>query len=152
MSKAARDGSPKPLPKAKKREAVALRAAGYCEYCRLVEQGQLGPFHLEHVVPSSLGGSDELENLAWACAACNLSKSDRVWVSDPLSGEAVAIFSPREMTWREHFEWSGYQLLGRTPIGRALVLFLDLNSAKRLSIRGNEDLLGYFAGSEEPPA
>ena len=64
MSKAAGEGPPKPLSKAKKRRAVVLRAAGHCEYCRLVEAGQLGPFHLEHVVPSSLGGSDELDDLA----------------------------------------------------------------------------------------
>jgi len=139
------------LSKAKKRRAVALRAGGYCEYCRLVEKGQLGPFHLEHVVPSSQGGSDELENLAWACSACNLMKSDRTGVSDPLTGEAVPIFSPRQMTWRDHFEWSGYRLVGRTPIGRAFIRFLDLNSAKRLAIREDEDFLGYFTGSENPP-
>ena len=151
MRKSAGDGSPKPLSKAKKRRAVIVRAAGHCEYCRLVEEGQLGPFHLEHVVPTSLGGPDELDNLAWACPACNLSKSDRVEVLDPLTGEAVAIFSPRQMNWRDHFGWSGYQLIGRTPIGRALIHFLDLNSAKRLAVRGNEDLLGYFVGSDDPP-
>ncbi len=102
-------------------------------------------------MPTSLGGLDEVDNLAWACPACNLSKSDRVEAHDPLSGDAVGLFSPRQLTWRDHFEWSGYQLVGRTPVGRALIPFLDLNSAKRLAIRGNEDLLGYFAGSDDPP-
>ena len=32
-------------------------------------------FHVDHVHPRSLGGSDEAENLRVACAPCNLSKN-----------------------------------------------------------------------------
>lgn len=152
MSDAAEGGTQKPLSRAKRRAVAKRRAAGHCEYCRLVERGQLVTFHLEHVVPSSVGGSDELDNLAWACSACNVSKSDRIVAPDPQTGQRVAIFNPREMPWWDHFEWADYRLIGRTPIGRALIDFLNLNSAKRLEIREIEDQLGEFPPPVPSPA
>lgn len=35
-------------------------------------------FHIEHVIPRVLGGSDNTDNLALACPSCNLHKADRV--------------------------------------------------------------------------
>lgn len=52
------------------------RAGDRCEYCRMVQALQGGTFHLEHVQPVSLGGRTHLDNLAWACPACNLCKSN----------------------------------------------------------------------------
>ena len=54
------------------------------------------------------------------------------------------MFHARTMRWADHFEWSGYLVLGRTPTGRALVLALDLNSVKRVRIRAREELCGDF--------
>lgn len=54
--------------------AAVLERDGYrCVYCG---DGD-GPFHIDHVLPVSRGGSDDLENLTCACAACNLSKSNK---------------------------------------------------------------------------
>ena len=42
-----------------------------CFYCRKKLRGE---YHVEHVIPLALGGSNGPENLVIACPACNLSK------------------------------------------------------------------------------
>ena len=37
-----------------------------------------GPIHIDHVLAVANGGTDELDNLVVACAACNISKGDRL--------------------------------------------------------------------------
>jgi 5-methylcytosine-specific restriction endonuclease McrA len=37
-----------------------------------------GPFHIDHIVPVSRGGSNRDDNLCVACAPCNLRKSAKV--------------------------------------------------------------------------
>jgi hypothetical protein len=138
------DGPASILSAAKKRELVTVRAGDRCEYCKVYEPGQVGTFHVEHIIPTSRGGSDEVDNLAWSCSPCNLSKSNRLELRDPESGYPAPMFHTRTMSWEDHFEWSGYMVVGRTPTGRALILALDMNSAKRVRIRTREQLLGDF--------
>lgn len=64
------------------RTAVAIMADGKCEYCGTSE----GKFHIDHFIPFSRGGSDEIENLRYACVACNLSKGAKL----PSEWEGVA--------------------------------------------------------------
>ena len=121
---------------------VEERAGGRCEYCRMVKLLQKAPFHIEHTQPKSKGGSDEPENLAWACGACNLSKSNRTHLVDLETGQEVPFFNPRTDRWEDHFVMDGYRVVGVTPVGRALVAGLDLNDLQRLFIRQVEHLLG----------
>ena len=48
---------------------------------------------------------------------------------DPVTGEVVSLYHPRQDDWNEHFTWSeGFTLLiGLTHIGRATIIELDLN-------------------------
>lgn len=47
---------------------------GYrCRYCG----SNVGPMHVDHVYPFSLGGSSDKSNLATACAPCNKRKYNR---------------------------------------------------------------------------
>lgn len=49
------------------------RHGGRCAYCSEV----LGDsYHIDHVMPVSLGGSNGIGNLVPACASCNVSKSN----------------------------------------------------------------------------
>jgi hypothetical protein len=84
---------------------------------------------IEHVVPESLGGRTEEDNLWLACSLCNEHKGSRVAGRDPTTGEAVALFHPRRQVWAEHFAWStdGTRIVGQTAIGRATVAALSLN-------------------------
>lgn len=123
---------------------MSARAGGRCEYCRMVEQFQGGPYHVEHVIPSSRLGGDELDNLAWACPSCNYVKSAHLVLIDPQTATPTSIFNPRSMRWGDHFDWSGHQIVGRTAVGRAIVNALDLNSALRIGIRQMEQREGFF--------
>jgi hypothetical protein len=127
---------------------VESRAGGRFEYCGMHQALQGATFHIEHIVPSSRGGSSEPDNLAWSCPGCNLRKSDRTEARDPESAAVVPLFNPRADRWSEHFRFEGYHLVGQTPVGRATVSFLDLNHPRRVLIRQAEQLFGLFALSE----
>jgi len=123
---------------------VVERAGGRCEYCRMHQALQGATFHVEHVRPRAEGGSDDLDNLAWACPGCNLTKSDRQAILDPDTGAPVPLFHPRVHIWSEHFSWSGYILVGLTTVGRTLIAAFDLNSERRQLIRRAEEQFGLF--------
>jgi hypothetical protein len=60
-----------------KRKKVWDKSGGRCWYCGVT----LTPwnFHVDHFMPRSKGGEDDLENLVPACQSCNLEKKDRFW-------------------------------------------------------------------------
>ena len=63
------------------RYEVLKRANKRCELCG-VQDGDEGyedrlPLHIDHIVPRSKGGSNEIDNLQVLCRACNLGKSNR---------------------------------------------------------------------------
>lgn len=101
-------------------------------------------FHVEHVVPSFAGGSDELDNLAWACPSCNLHKANRTEVGSSGTSEPIPLFDPRTDRWSDHFEWDDYSLAGKSDIGWATIAALVLNHDRRLKIRQAEQLCGMF--------
>jgi hypothetical protein len=92
---------------------------------------------LEHIIPSSQGGSDNQRNRALACAACNLAKIDKTTGQDLETGARVELFNPRSQAWDEHFEWSDDEetIVGLTPVGRATVETLDMNGESRRAAR-----------------
>ncbi|WP_121160638.1 HNH endonuclease [Micromonospora pisi] len=57
------------VPIARRRRVLGI---GRCCYCGNVD----GPFWVEHRVPVSRGGTNELDNLDCACAECNFEKGD----------------------------------------------------------------------------
>lgn len=52
----------------------SIIAEGYCHYCRGFTPDVL---EVDHLIPWSRGGSDDVENLVPACWRCNQEKSDR---------------------------------------------------------------------------
>lgn len=123
---------------------VRARAAGRCQYCLMHQSLQGATFHLEHVIPQSHGGSDELSNLALACPSCNLHKADHTTAVDPTTGVAVALFHPIQLSWSDHFRFDGYQIEGTTPTGRATVVAMNFNHPRRLRIRAAEEAFDLF--------
>jgi len=109
---------------------VAVRAEHHCEYCHAPEAVFNLPFEVDHILPPGQGGKDALDNLALACRACNLWKSDNVQANDPQTGEWVTLFNPRQQQWYEHFviaDVAPYFLNGKTAIGRATIARLKTN-------------------------
>jgi hypothetical protein len=84
----------------------------------------------EHLIPQPAGGATVEENLWLSCRRCNEFKGTQVAAGDPLGGEQVQLFNPREQAWDEHFVWSedGTAIISKTPCGRATVRALRVNN------------------------
>lgn len=132
----------------KKRNQVQKRAKGCCEYCKSQDKFAPSSFSIEHIYPQSLGGSDDLSNLAWACQGCNNAKFTKIEARDVVSNSIVPLFNPRLNNWDEHFQWNENcsLIIGKTAIGRATVLALKVN---RISVVNLRNIL--FACGEHPP-
>lgn len=111
------------------RQLVRERAKFLCEYCHSPEWSNADLFTLDHLVPQSLGGSDELDNLALACRRCNERRYNFTTGIDPETKLETPIFQPRQQVWAEHFIWTadGVKIVSLTSVGRATSNRLDLN-------------------------
>lgn len=58
------------------RAIVWGKTDGRCWYCGNLTN-PFRDFHVDHTVPRSRGGTDDLSNLVPSCAACNLAKAAR---------------------------------------------------------------------------
>jgi len=117
---------------------VAERAAHRCEYCHAPEAIFNVPFEVEHIIPLAKDGIEEESNWALACRSCNLNKSDHVDAIDLAAQQRVRLFHPRQDRWADHFAVEDvlpFNLQGRTPIGRATIEQLRVNSKLQLSAR-----------------
>ena len=124
------------IPKAL-RERVARQARYRCGYCLSAEAVVGAPMEIDHIIPQSLGGPTEEDNLWLACSLCNDHKADRIAALDPLTGEITRLFDPRRQIWREHFAWTaeGERIVGLTSTGRATVVALNLNRPSLVKAR-----------------
>ncbi|HOY04179.1 MAG TPA: HNH endonuclease signature motif containing protein [Saprospiraceae bacterium] len=132
----------------KLKKFVSERAQGCCEYCFSQSKYAPDPFSIEHIMPRSKGGTDDPDNLAWACMGCNGMKYNETHAIDPVTMEVVGLFHPRTQKWSEHFQWNtGFtHVFGRTPTGRATIEKLGLNRAGVVNLRA------VLAGiGEHPP-
>jgi hypothetical protein len=131
------------------RQEVIQRANNRCEYCGLSQLGQEATFHIDHIHPVTSGGETNSDNLALACVSCSLRKGARTVAIDPQSEQEVSLYHPRLNNWQAHFYWDGVNLVGKTPVGRATVVALQMNRSTILAIRQEETLLGRHPTSED---
>ena len=118
------------------RRAVAERAGGRCEYCRLPQWVLPLPFHTEHVRAVQHGGDDRMGNLALACPSCNLHKGPNLTGIDRLTDRIEPLFDPRRASWQDHFRLTADGTIhGLTATGRTTVATLDINSADQILTR-----------------
>jgi len=111
-------------------------ARNRCGYCLTPQDLLSVPLEIDHLTPVVRGGSDNEENLWLACPVCNGHKSDKIEAIDPDTGKSSLLFNPRFQSWTDHFRWSadGLLIVGVTPIGRATVVALHLNTDLRAFI------------------
>ncbi|MBW4694143.1 MAG: HNH endonuclease [Lyngbya sp. HA4199-MV5] len=114
------------------KQAIRERANYVCEYCHSPKRLSANRFTVDHLIPKSLGGSDDFDNLALACRRCNERRYNFVAGVDPETQAIVPLFNPRQQKWAEHFVWldRGVVVKGTTPIGRATCIRLDLNDTR----------------------
>lgn len=122
---------------ARTRKLVRERAGDRCEYCHLPANADEWPFHVDHIIATVHGGTDDPHNLCWSCTQCNLHKGSNFASLDPATSAATNLFNPRTDIWHDHFELqSDGRILGLTPAGRATVRLLDMNGSPQLDLRG----------------
>jgi hypothetical protein len=119
------------------RRAVLERARGLCEYCLSQSSITGHDFTVDHIVPGSRGGTDNLDNLCCCCSECNIYKQARMEALDPRTSRPSSLYNPRTASWDDHFRWSptGSRIIGRTAAGRATVGLLQLNRAVLVNAR-----------------
>lgn len=61
------------------KKEVLQKSKGRCAHCgKKITVGKDGTFSLDHVIPLSKGGSNDVSNLVGLCDACNKEKGDRI--------------------------------------------------------------------------
>ena len=125
---------------------VAERAKHRCEYCQAPEVVFNFPFEVEHIVPISRQGTNNVENLALACRSCNLRKGNRISGCEPNSDVEVPYFHPREDQWNQHFrvDVESGSIVGLTDIGRVTTVSLEMDSPPQVTARRLWIRLGLF--------
>jgi HNH endonuclease len=131
------------------RRQVIARAQYRCEYCLLPEDLSLDTFTIDHIQPVSDAGSDDLDNLAFACHNCNNRKNDDMMTLDVDTGQRVPFYHPRRDHWTDHFEWSddALTILPLSAIGRVTVSRFRLYRGGAVNVRRALIALG----EEHPP-
>ena len=119
------------------RNSVIRRACSCCEYCWSQEKYSPDPFSVEHVVLVSKGGTNDEDNMAYACQGCNGRKYTSTTAIDSITGDIASLYHPRRHQWSDHFAWSAdYTLvIGLTPTGRSTVEKLQFNRTGLINLR-----------------
>ena len=126
------------------RRQVRMRARGCCEYCLIPDDDSFFPHEPDHVIAEKHGGATTLDNLAWACTACNRYKGSDLASIDPLTGHLAALYNPRRQQWSRHFCLNGARIEPLTASGRATERLLHLNHESRLEERQALINRGYY--------
>ena len=93
-----------------------------CGYCGVSETEVGAALTVDHFVPQDAGGSDAIENLVYACHACNLHKSASYNEPNP------SVLHPLRSDINLHFRLLPDSTLeGLTPEGRRHIETLHLN-------------------------
>ena len=117
------------------RQRVWNRARGRCEYCGIPQELDVQPFQLDHIRAKKHTGPTTIANLALACLPYNSYKGANAAGYDPEGDDLQPLFNPRQNDWSKHFAWDGAVLRGKTPIGRATIEVLRINSPERVEHR-----------------
>lgn len=86
------------------RKIVMERASQCCEYCKSQDRFSPVYFSVDHIIPVSMGGSQDTDNLAYACMLCNRLKWNKTSSLDPVSQSVVNLYHPRTDSWKAHFQ------------------------------------------------
>lgn len=129
------------------REEVRERFAARCGYCGVHEESVGATLTLDHHRPQSRGGTDEIENLVYACPRCNEHKGLYWHDSDP---PHVRLLHPGldDLSLHLREDQSG-RLTGVTPEGAFFIEKLRLNRAPLVAHRTRRRAEARRAGELE---
>jgi HNH endonuclease len=119
---------------AETRAAVRAAFGRRCGYCGVSETSAGGGLEIDHFHPVAAGGSDELDNLVYACTACNRFKGD--YAPAPDAPESLRLLRPQCDDLGAHVaETAQGRLLGVTPRGWFHIQRLHLNRSQLIEMR-----------------
>lgn len=132
----------------KTKARIRQLAGNRCGYCLSQQEYVWDILEIDHIFPVAKGGKDAEENLWLICSSCNAAKYNKIEAFDKVTQRNASLFNPRQQIWREHFQWSkdGTKITGKTAIGRATILALDLNKPRFIKVRRN-----WVAAGWHPP-
>jgi hypothetical protein len=133
-----------------KQRMVMERAYGRCEYCQSLADYATETFAVDHIIPLSRGGTNELDNLALACSSCKGRKYNKLESPDPVTGKLIPLWNPRQQRWEENFSWNEdySQIIALPSVGRATLDALQLNRPGLVNMRRAL----YIIGKHPPPS
>lgn len=133
------------------RQQLEAVDGGLCAYCRTSADNTGQALTIDHIRPRTKGGQTTYDNLCLACRRCNEFKSDQTATADPLTGEVIALFHPRQDQWHDHFEWDevGTRLVGLSPTGRATIIALNMNNELIVTARQRWVSVGWHPPDEQ---
>ncbi len=117
-------------------EAIAKRANRKCEYCLASELVFNFLFEIDHFIPLSEGGTDDLGNLVLACRSCNLYKAfHQIGLLEDKSD--TQLFNLRKDIWSENFRFDieTFEIEGLTETASRTINRLKMNSSKQIESR-----------------
>jgi hypothetical protein len=108
-----------------------------CGYCLTPQSLISHKLEIEHIYPTSKGGTSTKENLCLACRHCNLHKSSKIYGFDAVSAKRARLFNPNLQIWSEHFIWNKDKItiIGKTSCGRATIYALKMNDDLQTNAR-----------------
>lgn len=115
---------------------ATIRAAfgGRCRYCGVSETSVGGELEIDHFHPQASGGSDDIENLVYACTACNRFKGDYAPLSD--APDSLRLLRPQRDDLGAHIEETVHgRFIGLTPRGWFHIQRLHLNRPQLVELR-----------------
>ena len=121
------------------RAQVAERADFECEYCQTPEsQGYSFYKHqVDHIKSLKHRGTSAIDNLAYACFACNVNKGPDVGSIHDETGEFVRFYNPRTDSWSAHFKLHLFRIQPLTKVGWVTAVVLQFNTPERITARQN---------------
>ena len=104
----------------KKVEAIFRRSGGRCFVCkrRHTLNGYGRSWNVDHLQPKSLGGSDDVRNLAVACIGCNSSKANNFGLPDIATATANEVVNRLQNGQIGQSRRSSTTMYGRRSSGR----------------------------------
>jgi hypothetical protein len=117
------------------RESVRELFNFRCGYCGVTETESGGQLEIDHFCPQSHGGQDTLDNLVYACPACNRFKGQHYWPA-PEAGPDLRLLHPQENDLPAHSELlPDGRLIGATKRGWFHIQRLRLNRTQLIELR-----------------
>lgn len=95
-------------------------------------------YNVEHIRPISAGGTDALDNMAWAWGGCNGRKGSATGAVDSGTNEWTEFYNPRQHEWATHFAWDVIDdaiLTAQSSTGRVTLERLQLNRPEVVNLR-----------------